>query len=546
MSVFEPEILAMCCNWCGYAGADLAGVSRIQYPPNTRIMRIMCSGRVEINHLLTALMFGADGVMVVCCHPGDCHYVSGNEKAEQNFETTKELLRYLDMEDRVRMEPISAAEGTKFGEVVSELTEDLRKLGPNPMKKFRQRFFPDRKGISQEELQEVMDDIVEATGVYDCIECGKCAASCPNTRIEHGYSPMLTVERVHRGLIDEIAEDPGIWTCMTCGTCSYRCPSGVDYTGFIRRVRALDVGTGGKCSHGGVFTTLAKLMSNPEVNQKDRLRWVSDDLSISKKGDLVYFTGCLPYFDPIFKGIEVRCTEIARSTVRILNKAGITPAVMEDERCCGHDLLWSGEDVDMVQDLARINLGALKEAGAKRVVMSCPECYRTFLKDYPEYVSGSTMDFEVLHTSQLFAELIEEGKLDFDSKAEDIVPITYQDPCRLGRQLGVFDQPRTVLESLPGVELREMEESRGNAICCGTSAWMNCGTFSKRVQMDRLREAEATDARTLVTACPKCMIHFNCTLYEPADPDLPTKPNITVKDLSTIMAEAMGLKGESG
>jgi Fe-S oxidoreductase len=268
---------------------------------------------------------------------------------------------------------------------------------------------------------------------------------------------------------------------------------------------------------------------------------------VSRKGDLVYFTGCLPYFDPIFRDLNVNCTDIARSTVRILNKAGIKPVVLEDERCCGHDLLWSGEDEAMVQDLARTNLGALKEAGAKKVVMSCPECYRTFVKDYPEFVSGRSLDFEVLHTSELFAELIEDGELVLDGKiADNIVPVTFQDPCRLGRQLGVFDQPRAVLRSLPGVELHEMDQNRGNAICCGTAAWMNCGTLSKRIQMDRLREAAATEASTLITACPKCMIHFNCTLSEPTCPDLPTKPDIVVKDLSSLVAEVMGPRRESG
>ena len=216
---------------------------------------------------------------------------------------------------------------------------------------------------------------------------------------------------------------------------------------------------------------------------------------------------------------------------------------MEDERCCGHDLLWSGEDEDIVRDLAVINLEAINKAGAKRVVMSCPECYRTFVKDYPDYAGRKDMDFEVLHTSELFVELIDEGRLEFDRGVRDPIPVTYQDPCRLGRQLGVFDEPRNVLESLPGVELREMEENRGNAVCCGTAAWMNCGTFSKRIQVDRLREAAATDASTMITACPKCLIHFTCTLNEPSGEERPTRPDIMVKDLSTFVTEVIDLKG---
>ena len=131
---FEPEIVALCCNWCGYAGADLAGVSRVQYPPNIRIIRIMCTGRVEPNHVLKALQLGADGVMIIGCHPGDCHYSSGNTRAVDVIEATREMLRPLGMDGRLRLEWISAAEGSKFGKVVAEFTGQVRALGPNPMK----------------------------------------------------------------------------------------------------------------------------------------------------------------------------------------------------------------------------------------------------------------------------------------------------------------------------------------------------------------------------------------------------------------------------
>ena len=154
------------------------------------------------------------------------------------------------------------------------------------------------------------------------------------------------------------------------------------------------------------------------------------------------------------------------------------------------------------------------------------------------------MDFRLFHTSELFAELIEKGKLELDGGTAEQQVVTYQDPCRLGRHLEVFDPPRRVLNSLPGVDLREMAMNRGNATCCGTSSWLNCGTYSKRIQMDRMREATATNAKTMITACPKCLIHFNCTLTEPSDPEAPPKPDIQIKDLSVLLAEV--LEGTEG
>jgi F420-non-reducing hydrogenase iron-sulfur subunit len=134
MNGFEPKIVAFACNWCSYAGADLAGVSRIQYPPTTRVIRVMCSGRVSPMFILEALRAGADGVLVTGCHLGDCHYISGNEKALQNIEMARSLISLLGIEpQRLRLEWISAAEGARFAGVISEFTDQVRALGANPL-----------------------------------------------------------------------------------------------------------------------------------------------------------------------------------------------------------------------------------------------------------------------------------------------------------------------------------------------------------------------------------------------------------------------------
>ncbi len=131
---FIPRIVVFACNWCSYAGADTAGVSRIQYSPHFRIIRVMCSGRVHPAFILRAFELGADGVLVSGCHFGDCHYIFGNERAVEQFEKTKALLKILGVEEgRIRLEWISAAEGVKFARVIDEFVEQVRALGPSKL-----------------------------------------------------------------------------------------------------------------------------------------------------------------------------------------------------------------------------------------------------------------------------------------------------------------------------------------------------------------------------------------------------------------------------
>ena len=128
---FEPKIIAFLCSWCSYAGADLAGVSRLQYPPNIRIVKVPCSGRINPFYILKSLQQGADGVWVSGCHPGDCHYLSGNYFARRRFAILKRLLEYVGLEEgRVHFSWVSAGEGQKFADVATEVTESVRKLGP--------------------------------------------------------------------------------------------------------------------------------------------------------------------------------------------------------------------------------------------------------------------------------------------------------------------------------------------------------------------------------------------------------------------------------
>jgi F420-non-reducing hydrogenase iron-sulfur subunit len=131
LTEFEPKILAFCCNWCAYAGADLAGVSRIQYPSNVRIVKVMCSGRVDPAHVVAAFRGGADGVLVAGCHAGDCHYINGNESTKTRMEFLQDFLREVGVDrERLKLEWIAGSEGAKFARVVQEMVDTVRRLGP--------------------------------------------------------------------------------------------------------------------------------------------------------------------------------------------------------------------------------------------------------------------------------------------------------------------------------------------------------------------------------------------------------------------------------
>ena len=526
----EPKIVAFLCNWCGYAGADLAGVSRISYPPNIRIIRVMCSGRVDPSFIIEALESGADGVLVAGCHPGDCHYISGNLKAEKRVENTKKLLKLLGLgSERLRLEWISASEGAKFAKVVTDFTEDLRKMEPNPLKIKVNPKAPIN-------AKKVISESIKKTNVQYCLECGKCSGSCPISRLNDAYSPRRVVERFLLGFEEKVLSGPDLWTCLTCFLCTERCPSDVRFPEFVRTCRRLASPEVMEelCAHRGIPMALSRITTNPKIRQY-RMGWLPEGAQISRHGDLLYFVGCIPYFDVIFEDLNLEVSKIPQSVIRILNRVRIKPAILSNEKCCGHDLLWTG-DLENFEKLAKMNVAEFKKTGATRIVTACPECYRTFKKDYAEVLGN--FDFEVIHVSEFLSELLDAGELKFD--LDLTTKVVYHDPCRLGRHMGVYEPPRRVITSIPGIELVEMERNRENAVCCGVNSWLSCNKYSKEVQIDRLREAKATGANLLVTACPKCQIHWKCVTSEKL-PVNPEEVTMEMRDLSVLVAEAMHL-----
>ncbi len=370
---------------------------------------------------------------------------------------------------------------------------------------------------------------------WTCQGCGKCTSVCPVARSGLGYSPRRVIQRAIQQDLESALVDRALYSCLACDRCTRVCQSGIPIADVMLRLRevAHRQGIGGELAHAGIVQTLMRIMAKSDAPQR-RLDWLDDTLRVAERGDVVYFVGCAPYLEPLFSRLEARPLRTARNAIRLLNLVGIEPVVLPDERCCGHDLLWLG-DTDNFTRLARHNVEQLRAAGASTVVFSCPEGLRTFRLDYPRVIED--MDLELLHITEL---LVAEG-------GGRIVPrslparVTYHDPCRLGRHLGIYDAPRELLAAVPGLELHEMRHSRETATCCGGTCWVECGAAVKALQAERLAEARDAGAERLVTACPKCDIHLRCARSGPgAGPDGPEPVNIV-----DILAESYGVSEPS-
>jgi heterodisulfide reductase subunit D len=377
-----------------------------------------------------------------------------------------------------------------------------------------------------------LEDIIQETKTYYCLECGKCTSVCPVARYDPSFSPRQMIENALLGFGDELLLDRELFSCLTCYTCQQKCPSDIDFPVFVRKARSLAQNNGqhGVCAHSGQLQSLARLMTSPAIKQ-NRLEWLSKEYRVSENSDVLLWVGCAPYFAPIFEGVEFNALDITKASLKTLNVLGIEPKLLPNEKCCGHDALWTG-DIETFKKLAEYNAAQIKEAGVKKIVFSCPEGYRTFKLDYPNYVD---LGCEVQHISELLAEKIAENGVKFKEIKKKV---TYQDPCRLGRHLGVYDAPRKVIESIPGIELVEMKHSGLESICCGTSAFTNCDSYSNMLRAERLCEATETGAELLITACPKCQTHFRCAMVDKGEEHRST-PKIEIMDLANLVANAI-------
>ena len=525
---FEPTILTFTCNWCGYPAVSLTGLHHLTYSPGVKIMRVMCTGRVDPAFVMKAFEYGAEGVALVGCRMDDCRYSEGNKRAKERVEALQKVLRYIGLgEGRLRTEWISASEKDKFHDLINAMSHDLAALGPSPMPKVANVVEPQFN-------KKTIDALVGDMAAHNCVECGKCTSVCPVAKTNKEFSPRVIVLKALEGVSESLSKDRDIWECITCEICNSMCPYEVDYSGFIQGVRAeaFRLGNEPECSQGGLLNSMMRIMARTE--KQDRLGWVPEDVKIAEKGDTYFFVGCAQHLDAIFYDRNLNLVKSSISTIKLLNHAGVVPVVSNQEVCCGHDLNWAGDNENFEKLMDR-NLEAVKNSGAKRIVFACPECYRTWKLDYQDLAGD--LDYEMMHVTEYLAELAKEGKINLETKGKETV--TYQDPCRLGRHLGVYEAPRDLL-NLTGVEIKEMANNRDKSICCGVSAWLTCGNAAKQMQIERLTEAKGTGADRLLTMCPKCRIHLDCAATKQTDVDK-SQLDIPMEDYITYLANRLGL-----
>ncbi len=349
-----------------------------------------------------------------------------------------------------------------------------------------------------------LDPRIEAYGANKCVDCGRCTYSCPASQIGGDFSPRGIMEKMEYS--GRVPANKDIWLCMTCKQCSEICQFGVRFHEVVREIRPeLRRTLPPEPNHGGAPEALERLMAMPSIVPRKQ-RWMTPGMKLNDASGTLLFVGCTPFFDVIFRYLRQDLLEIPRSSVRLLNAAGVRPRILQDERCCGHDPYWLG-DMELFERIARLNVEAVERLKINELIAFCPECVSTWKQVYPKVVGK--LSFEVRSMSEVLAEAIDDGRLRLQGSDETF---TYQDPCRLGRHLGVYDAPRRIISSLGRLE--DMPRSRKVAACCGNSSFINCGSQTKLWQLERIREASGIGAQRLVTACPKCLIHMTCALNE--------------------------------
>jgi len=204
-----------------------------------------------------------------------------------------------------------------------------------------------------------------------CMECGVCTGSCPVSRELPGFSPRQMIKRVLMDRDETVLSSKELWACLTCARCSVRCPAQIDFPEFARECRELARKEENvpQLAHHGTLQAISTLHTK-DISQK-RTDWAKEAGKFNAKGDHLYFVGCAPYFDAALK-YGHGSLETATSVLKLLNRMGIEPAISDDERCCGHDALWSGNEANF-RKLASLNLEMIAAAGAKTVLFSCPE-----------------------------------------------------------------------------------------------------------------------------------------------------------------------------
>jgi heterodisulfide reductase subunit D len=520
------NIILFLCNWGPHAAFQKLQDDASDIPEEVKMVRIPCSGRISKALLFRSFEMGADGVALVGCEPGSCRYGTGTDTAQKNVEDTRGILDLVGLgKDRLRPATFRPEESGALLKFLKDFAREIKSIGKTPV---IPRSVTEPASLGREQIEQ----LVAAHDVYACQDCGKCSSACPLTLCGKPFSPRALAGEIIAGNIASPFVQRDIWACLTCGLCYDRCPSAVNFPEFIRGMRHILTvnGSDGYQAHGGFFLSLMRTMTPKDLKVK-HWEWLPEDIRLDPKSKTLFFGGCAPYFDIFFKNhLGVRTCDTLVDSLRLLNFFDIYPSVLQDERCCGHDLLWSGDKENFLR-LAKLNVEAIQDAGIEEVITACPECYRTLVRDYAE--QGVPVTFKVTHIFDRLEKEIDKGAVGFKQLNHRL---TFQDPCRLSRLERRSDLPRKLINRINPIAFNEMQDWGASAICCGNCAWTGCDSFSKALQVKRIRQARDTGSDVLITACPKCQIHLRCAMEDPfVEDDL----YIELMDLTTVLAKTI-------
>ncbi len=338
--------------------------------------------------------------------------------------------------------------------------------------------------------------------LYTCMQCGTCSASCP-TGFAMDYTLRQLWKLIQLGLRGEVVSSRTFWLCTTCKACTARCPRGIDLTETMLMLKQYAVNEGLQIPEnmGVMRDTVTTKYNISGDDNATRLIWAENleqmppNLEAKKGAEVLYFVGCVSAFYP-------QAYSIPQALVQIFEDAGVDFTTMGgQEWCCGYPLYGAGMK-DLVSELAIHNVERVKQLHAKKLVATCPSCYYAWTHIYPEFV-GLPTSLEILHATEYLARLIEEGKIELGPIER---AVTYHDPCDLGRKSGVYDAPRTILSSIPGLEFREMARYGEDAMCCGGGGDVEISDreVTGQVGMLRMQQAQETGAMAVVSACQQC------------------------------------------
>jgi len=365
-------------------------------------------------------------------------------------------------------------------------------------------------------------ELAQKHKLLECIQCGMCTGSCPVAR-----KANLNIRRYMREVSAQgkltVHPQNELWSCTTCSTCGIRCPKDLNPYEFLIDVRSMAV------EEGQVAPTMRDALESTFKNgnpwariRSKRSEWAEglNVKHVSQGTEMLYYVGCTSAYDP-------RVQNVAKSTAKCFEKAGLNYGILgEEEGCCGSEMYGMGEK-GLFDYLVEENMKTFNKYDLKQVVTGCPHGFHAFKNRYNQ------TSLEIQHHTQLLAKLAEEKKLTFSKEVNK--KVIYHDPCFLGKQNGIYEEPRKAIESVPGVKLLEFDRSRARSLCCeggGGRMWVDIP--GPRLAEVRVKDAVEAGADILAVACPFCLLTI-----EDAVKTTGSEGKIQVLDIAELLALAL-------